>query len=314
MQTSRAQPTTTSVINQTPYRAPSTSFVQSGPSPADIAAQQQAAAEAARMQGVRDEVGRGVKNKYGAYGMKYDNFGNEYDRTLRDFGTEYIGKQNTLNNSFTNNALNLRRGMATIAGGIRDAIRSGGVTLASMNASNSGASEAFARAFAKQGNQQFNEVNNQAALERNTLNTDQGNLNQWRGDKLTDYDVWGDSTVKGYDMELGQELDYADAQAIAQGAQNAVDYSQRGQLYNQSRQRIDQIDAALQARLANVRAMTPEEVDAQAAAWDVQGMEGYNPFRVNFDGTVGQPGNGNGANPGQLPIFTLPRRNDEYYA
>jgi hypothetical protein len=300
-------------MNQAPIHTQAQA-VNQGPSADQIAAQAAAQAEAARQNGVRDVTRTGVGNKYASYGAKYGDFGSLYNQTTRDFGTELIGKQNTLNNSFTNNALNLRRGMASIAGGIRDAIRSGGVTLASMNASNSGATEAFARAFAQQGNKQANDINNQAALERNTLTTDQGNLNQWRTDKLSDYDVWGDSTLNNYNSELGQELDTADATARSQGVTGAVDYSQRGSLYNQARQRIDEIDAGLASRLANVRAMTPEEISAQAAAWDVQGMEGYNPFRVNFDGTITTPGNGNGANPGPLPIYTTPRRNDEYYA
>lgn len=234
-----------------------------------------------------------------------------YNNNAQDFVTNIRTGQNTINSGRINNALNLRRSMASIASGIRDGIRSGAVNLSNMNAMDSGASEAMARAFAKQGNDQAGSVNNDAQLKENELATTQTNLGMQREQGLGRLKSWRDGKVNEISTGLYQKLAELDATAQGEGINGGVDMGIRDRIVSEASSALDQVDAMTQGELAKISGLDYGQVQAEASKMDAAGAVASNPFSVETGNVqFGQPGS---TVPGAPigPIGTTPRYRDE---
>jgi len=271
-------------------------------------AARQAAAEAARLQQLRDNFG--VKQGGLLTGTESDIRGarTTFNNQGQDLVTGLRTGQNDINSGRVNNALNLRRGMAAIASGLRQGIRSGGVSLANMNAMDSSASEAMARAFARQGNQQAASANNQSQLAENELRTKQENLDLQRNQGLGRLNAWRDNVVRDIGDKLRQGLAELDADARGQGLGGFIDMGAKDRLVAQASAELSAVDQTTQAELAKVRGLDMGQVNQQASEMDVAGASVNNPFTI--EGTNTQWGQvPSGAPLGTLP--TAPRFRDE---
>lgn len=241
---------------------------------------------------------RGAASDYGQQGTNFTN-------GLRQ-------GQNTINSGMVNNALNLRRSMAGIASGLRQGIRSGGVSLANMNAMDSGAAEAMARAFARQGNQQAGDVNNQAQLAENELSTQQENLNLQRQQGLGQLTQWRENKTRDISDGLRQSLAELSAEARGAGLGDFVDTGRRDQLIAQASAELSAIDQATQAELAKIQGLDRAAINMRASEMDAMGAAASNPFSVE-GGNIGMGQRPAGAPLG--PITIAPRfRNEDQLA
>lgn len=235
-----------------------------------------------------------------------------YNNDSQDFVTGQRTGQNSINSGRVNNALNLRRSMSAIASGVRQGMRSGAVNLANMNAMDSGASEAMARALARQGNQQAGTVNNEAQIAENTFTTDQQNLGLQREQGLGRLKNWRDTKVNEISSKLWQNLSELDAQAQGQGVGGAVDMGIRDRVVSDASRQLDEVDALTQAELAKITGLDYNGVQARAAEMEAAGAAVSNPF--TYEGGGLQVGNGNQSNQGGAPLGPLgtgPKRKDE---
>ncbi len=235
-----------------------------------------------------------------------------YNIDAQDFVTGQRTGQNTINSGRVNNALNLRRSMSAIASGVRQGMRSGAVNLANMNAMDSGAAEAMARALARQGNQQAGTVNNEAQIAENTFQTDQNNLGLQREQGLGRLKSWRDGKVNEISSKLWQKLSELDADAQGQGVGGAVDMGMRDRVVGDASRQLDEVDAVTQQELAKIGGLDYNGVQAQVSQMEQAGQEVANPF--TYEGGGLQVGNGGTTNTGgaQLgPLGTGPRREDE---
>lgn len=236
-----------------------------------------------------------------------------YGNDSQDFVTNMRTGQNTINSNRVNNALNLRRSMASIASGLRTGIRSGAVNLANMNALDSGASEAMARAFARQGNGQANDVNNEAQIAENGFMTEQNNLGLQREQGIGRLKNWRDAKVNEISTKLWQNLTELDATAGAEGVGGAVDMGIRDRVVTDASRMLDEVDAVTQAELSKITGLDYGQVQEQASQMDAAGA-GANPFSYEGGGLqIGSGSTGGNALPGAPigPIGTGPRNRDE---
>jgi len=235
-----------------------------------------------------------------------------YNIDAQDFVTGQRTGQNTINSGRVNNALNLRRSMSAIASGVRQGMRSGAVNLANMNAMDSGAAEAMARALARQGNQQAGTVNNEAQIAENTFQTDQNNLGIQRQRGLGRLKSWRDTKVNEISTKLWQNLSELDAQAQGQGVGGAVDMGIRDRVVGDASRQLDEVDAVTQQELAKIGGLDYNGVQAQVSQMEQAGQEVANPF--TYEGGGLQVGNGGTTNTGGAvlgPLGTAPKHKDE---
>lgn len=277
------------------------------PTAADIAEQRAVQAENARINNVRNAAGikrGGIES--GASTSLTDNR-NTFSNDSQGFINGVRQGQNTINSGRTNNALNLRRSMAAIAGGVRQGMRSGGVDLANMNALDSGASEALSRAWARAGGAQAGAANNEAQLKDNSLNTEQTNLDLQETQGMGKLRTWRQTETARVSNKLWNDLQTLEAESGAQGAGGVVDMGVRDRMIAQSAAELDAIDRATDAALAEIRGLTPAEIAQQAFQMEQAGTDVANPFAVEAIGQGRQ--NPNGAAIGQFN--TAPRYRDE---
>lgn len=232
--------------------------------------------------------------------------GNTYDTNTRTFLSGLQTGQDTLNSNRANNFLNLRRGMASIASGVRQGLRSGGVQLGNMNALDSGAAEALARAWARAGNTQTADARNQFTLGNSALDTQQGTLNRQRDDTLYGLDRYKATELDRISNDVLNKLQVLDTQAQGDGTGWHANMGIRDSIINDAIARLNAIDQMRADRLAAVHGLTPEEAAAKAVEMDQAGAVGSSPFAIEGP-TVNTPG-GIGADISQLPIFTQRRK------
>jgi len=235
-----------------------------------------------------------------------------YNNDSQDFVTGQRTGQNTINSGRVNNALNLRRSMSAIASGVRQGMRSGAVNLANMNAMDSGAAEAMARALARQGNQQAGTVNNEAQIAENTFQTDQNNLGIQRQQGLGRLKSWRDTKVNEISTKLWQNLSELDAQAQGQGVGGAVDMGIRDRVVGDASRQLDEVDAVTQQELAKIGGLDYNGVQAQVSQMEQAGQEVANPF--TYEGGGLQVGNGGTTNTGGAPlgpVGTAPKHKED---
>lgn len=245
-----------------------------------------------------------TNNQANAARTNLNDVGNTYDARTNTFVNDITGGQDQLNRGFAGNELNLRRSMQNIVRGIQSGIRSGGVALAGMNASDSGASDALARAYARSGNQQSGEARGQAAEQFEELQRQQGGLNTKRTEGENSINTFRDTETGRVRSDFGSKIDTLAMQSEADGLGGVVDKSIVDQVLNEALTRLSQIDQSRQQRLAGVRQWTPEEIMKEAIRLDELGQAG-NAFTTTGP-TVSYGNNGlpiNGAVMGEMPIY-----------
>jgi hypothetical protein len=231
---------------------------------------------------------------------------NKYNADVTGFLGTLEGSQNEINSGRSNNALNQRRSMSNIAGGIRTGLRSGGVQLANMNATDSGAADAMARAYATMGNQQAGDVNNEAALKENELMANQQTLNSRRDERIGQFDAEKEAEVSRIRGDLANKLAVLDASARAEGANGVVDMGMVDAIVNDAVAKFQGINANRQARLGNIKGLSADEVNRKAAEMDQAGIEGTSPFAPT-DSLAMTGQQAPGAAISQLPFYTRPK-------
>ena len=204
---------------------------------------------------------------------------NEYDTRTRNFLNSIEDTQGEIDRGGAFNQLNLRRSMQNIIRGLQTGLRSGGVALAGMNASNSGAADAMARAYARVGNQQAGEAQGEFNIEAEDLQRQQGQLNRSKTEGISDLDLWQDTETGRVRSDFGNKLQVLKTQADAQGLGGEVNVGLVDQVLNDALAKLAVIDSQRQQRLAGIKPMTPQEVMAEAIRLDELGVAG-NTFQV----------------------------------
>lgn len=254
----------------------------------------------------KNTYGTSANNQKSGAQTQLRDVGNTYDSKTNTFVDDITSGQGELNRGFAGNELNLRRSMQNIIRSIQNGIRSGGVALAGVNASDSGAADAMARAYAQSGNQQTGEARGQAAEGFEELQRSQGTLNSKRSRGEQDLGTFRDTETGRVRSDFGGKIDALSADAQAQGFGDVVDKSVVDQVLGEALARLSQIDQGRQQKLGGVKQWSPDQIMKEAIRMDELGQAG-NAFsttapNVNYGGP-----SLNGAPLGQLPIYVKGR-------
>lgn len=265
----------------------------------------QGEADAAR----RADIERGVRTSQAGYRdaaiQQATDVRNKYQNDTQKWLATLQNTQDEINSGLANNALNLRRSMSNIASGIRQGIKSGGVQLANMNAVDSGAAEAMARAYATMGNQQAGDANNEAALAANELGTQQVKLDRDRDEGIAGFDREREAELSRIRGDLHNKLAALDAEAASKGVNGVVDMNIVNAVVNQAVAQLAAVDNIRKQRLGGISAFDAARANQEAARMDEMGMEGSSPFSAGTEGIAfGQGGESPmGAATSQLPQY-----------
>jgi len=268
---------------------------------AQKAAAQKAQEDAALRQGYQTSQGN---YQQGARTSLTD-IGNEYDVNARNFLNSMSDQQGEINQGNAQNQLNLRQSMQNIIKGIQTGVRSGGVALAGMNASDSGASEALARAYAQSGNRQTGEARGSAADQFAELQRSQGVLNRTKDEGFADQDVWKTTETNRVKTQLSGELQALAAEAQGKGINGVIDTGSVNGIVQNALDRLQQIDQANAGKRAGIKADTADQSIDKAVQMEQAGAVG-NAFNVTGPNVSygGQGGAGlKGAGASQMPLY-----------
>lgn len=268
---------------------------------ARIAAQQAAAQRQAKI------------NQYGITAGGYKtaaqtslrDLGNTYEDSVNQLVGDFETGQNDINSKAAQNELNLRQSMANIIKGIQTGIRSGNVSLAGMNASDSGAQDALARAYARVGNNQSAEANSQAATVTDQLATSQKDLNKKKDEGIATLDRNRATEVDRVRNDFGTKIDQLVADASSNGISGVADRSMVDAVLNEALGRLTGLTQQRDQRLSSVQAFTPQQIAEEAARLQALGQTG-NAFQV-ADPTVQMGGANSPVSNGGLPIYVKGR-------
>lgn len=233
---------------------------------------------------------------------------NEYGQKTRNFLNEIEDTQGEINRGGSTNALNLRTSMANIIRGIQQGIRSGGVALAGMNAMDSGASPALARAYAQVGNEQTGEARGQAAEVTEDLRRQQGLLNRKEREGVSDLDTWRGTETGRVRSDFTNKLQNLEARTRAEGIDDIVKMSLVDQVLDNAISQLAAIDKNRSQRLASINPWDADKIMQDAIRREQAGETGE-AFSVSDPG-VNYGGDGaplEGAPIGQLPIYVRDR-------
>lgn len=270
--------------------------------------------EATRINNFGNSTNTSVNNLRDTNANSWRNTQTDYNQRGNAMFDQNAASQAQINTNRGNNALNLRRSMSAIAGGVRQGLRSGGVNLANMNALDSGASEAMARAFAQTGTAQVGDARNQAAGVNRTLDTEQGTLQAAIQSGLANLSSYGRGAVADSQNTFGQGLNVLRTSADTEGLGNLVDTQQDDSWANGATDWLLKQDAGLSARMSGIQGWSPEQANQTAYQWDMAGREGSNPFAyLGAEQGVQEIGGGNGGLGAGAPITQVPlfTRRDE---
>lgn len=221
---------------------------------------------------------------------------NQYRTSIQGLYNKSSDTQNAINEGRINNALSFRRTMQSIIGGVRQGLKSGGVTLSTMNALDSGAAEAMANAIARQGNAQGENANSQFQTQEDALNTQQTTLKRDLQQGRDNLSIWKDTETNRVRNDTFNKLAVLKADADAQGL-NIVDTGIADRVVSEGLNALKAIDDA--TNWAAITGLNPEQVTQQAVQRDMEGR-GAPIFSVSGDNVMNRQG---AVTNSQIPFF-----------
>lgn len=278
--------------------------------------QQQAAARIAAQQAAAQQEAQRKNQLRGQYTSAFNNERDAQAQALREYGDQYSDANNTVVNKFrtgvegvnkqaAQNELNLRQSMANIIKNIQTGVRSGNVSLAGMNASDSGAADALARAYARVGNNQSAEANSQAATVTDELRQQMGQFAKERDDSLASLNTGRDTKLAGIRQDFASKIDSLFQGAEGEGLGGIVDKNVVNSVLNDALARLTSLNSQRDAQLAEIKQWGQPQIAEEAARLQALGQTG-NAFQV-ADPTVQYGGSNSPVSNGGLPIYVKGR-------
>jgi hypothetical protein len=231
--------------------------------------------------------------------------------SLRNSILDYIDSlrtgQSSIDNRGINNELARQRGTSDVYSSMNRGIRSGGVTLANRNASDSSASDAIARAYGDIGRRQMSDIGNQYALEGQEIGLAQDDLNRQRASGMRRIESSEAQAVNSIVADANDRLSALDAaMANANLPERLALDAEKQKIRGQVRAVLDKYDNDL-GRADEIKAMGLNARVAEATRRGALGQAPSAQFDYSTEAPMGLEGSGPFSS--ELPIFTY--RNDE---
>lgn len=281
-----------------------------GPSQAQIYAQQQAAAQAAA-KAKADAVARqnfnsGRDSMFGSIDRRLENEGVGIRSGILDQIEALRNGQNSIDTSAVNNELGKKQGMSGVMNMVSNGLRSGGVILANKNASNSSAPEALARAYSLLGRQSASEVGNKYEIANNNIRAQQTNLDNTRATTSRKYQDQKSQLINSIIDSATTQMEALNTSMVNASLPDRIAIEQeKNNIRNKALGQLQQFDNLLQSEMAGVKAS-----DANTRLSKAQELANAGTAASGeFDYTSAIPAELQNTGPfeANLPIFTFNR-------
>lgn len=215
--------------------------------------------------------------------------------------------QTAVDNRGVNNELARQRGTADVYGAVNRGIRSGGVTLANKNASDSSAAGAIARAYGSIGQRQLSDIGNQYELENQDIGLAQQDLEMQRNSGVRKIQGSKEQAVNSIVADAQNALAALDAAMASASLPDriAID-AEKNAIRNQVLQQLAQYDTQLNEGVGGVRGMDQNARISEATRRAQLGQAPASAFQYDTETPVEFQGTGPFAS--ELPIFTYRNR------
>lgn len=235
-------------------------------------------------------------------------FRTQFSQDSRDFVNQIQDQQDQLNRDKASNAHNFNSTIDAISRAAQMGLRSGGVALAGMNASDSGAVDAMGRAYANASNQQVGEANAQYGDVLDDLMRGQSQLNRSRDTGFSDLEKERQGTLDAERLWLNNQLTQLDNDSRAQGLDWRADRGMVDNIVNQALSRLSSIGEGTQGQLDKINPWDGDRITEEAMKLREAGQPGrqfqFSRPGVQFGSGAAMPGS-------QMPLFA---RNREDFA
>lgn len=227
--------------------------------------------------------------------------------SIQDFLDSYRSGQSKIDQSAANNMLAKRQGVSGIMGMVGRGIRSGGVTLANKNASDSSAAGAIARAYGDIGGRELRGVGNQYELKNQEIGLQQQDLITQGNKYARDYETNKQNTVNSITNEAYQKLAALDADIANADLPTRIALEQeKANVKAMALQKLSQYDQLLASERGKIKATTAQQ--RQQKALEMQNA-GTSLGEDAFSYSEATPAQFQGTGPfaSDLPLFSTPR-------
>lgn len=243
-------------------------------------------------------------NIFSTAGEAADNAGIGLKGSILDFVDSLRSGQSKIDNQAVQNELAKEQGTRGVLGMVGRGIRSGGVTLANKNASDSSASQGIANAYGDLGRRELSGVGNQYALGENAVQQSQADLETQRAAGTRKI---GDSKTMIVNQIVGDarnQLASLDAQIANASLPDRINIeASKEQVRQDALGRLQQYDQLLSEQVGGIKATDGDARRSKALELANAGTAPESAF--NYTTEVPAQFQGTGPFASELPIFTF---------
>lgn len=270
-----------------------TSGFQAVPQPPTFSAQQLA---------TRDQANAGKSTVINSANAAIENTKGTMRNSVLDFIESQKTGQQGIDRSRSVNELNKMRAYGGIEDMIGTGVRSAGTILANKNASSSSATEAIAAAYAKMGQQQAGQANNQYALQNDEIALDQSALDAGRASSMRKFGTDKETFVNTLVSEAETKLSALNEALIGASLPDRIAIEQEKETIRKNAlAQLSEFDTMLQQGTQGIAPASREQIVANAGAMDSAGQSVENPFSLSTNTDIAYQ---NGAPITDLPVFS----------
>lgn len=245
-------------------------------------------------------------NIYGTANEAAANAGIGLNSSILDLLTALKTGQSKIDSQAVQNELAKKQGTAGVLGMVGRGIKSGGVTLANKNASNSSASEALAKAYGDIGRRQLSSVGNQYAQGQDAVASAQADFETQRAGQVRHIGENKAQVVNNIVADARDKLAALDGQIAGANLPNRINIEQEKEAIRQAAlQQLQQYDQVLSQGVAGINATSTDARRGKAAELANAGTAPENAFDYTTQTPVQFQDTGPFAS--GLPIFTSNR-------
>lgn len=258
-----------------------------------------------------DQLGANINRVYGSATDSAHQQGYGLDTAIKQFGLQTRQAQDAINQKGIQNEASKRAGTADILSMVGRGIRSGGVTLANKNASNSSAADAIARAYGDIGQREQSKVNNQYALANEDIGSQQKALQDQEN-------LYRDATYANNKEQIiggivqsaqGQLAELDNALRGASLPDRIAIENEKAKVRDMARGELQKYDVLLNQELASAHANSQDENRAKATELSQLGQAPAGQFQYNTEAPAQFQGQAPAG--GNLPLFSLRKNQDQ---
>jgi hypothetical protein len=242
-------------------------------------------------------------------GQSFNDTESYFNNQAKPFLNNLRSEQTGINQGYENSALNRLSSIHDLLDNIRQGIQSFGIYLSNRNAGSSGASEAAAKAYAKEGEKGNAQIQGEYALDVRGLKTKQENLDRTSSESGRQLHSIISDNVTRISNDTKMKLEQLNADAQYAGL-NPIDVaSLRQEIIADGQSKLQGLDSWLTSQMGSI---TPESQDAaEKAAYGLYTAGTPAPGSYNFSVATPQWSGAPIAPVSSLPIYRPGSKTDQ---